>query len=103
MGMMKRLSSYKSQPTTGNPDPERFAILESVKVGAAWVSLVRYDGCVNFEGNKILVTNNAIKGRVAIDPHFSPANPIGLIARFEPTPFGMQLAKRLATLIEPKE
>ena len=60
------------------------------------IAKIRYSDCINYEGNKILVFENASKKEVLsakeIDPHFCESNHLSPIARFEPTKNGWQNA-----------
>ena len=87
----------------GNPDPAKFEVLRSLQVGSALVVEIRYSGCTNYEGRKILVyfctdlvalLKQAEK--TGIDPHFSARDDlITPFARLEPTPAGWLAAERL--------
>jgi hypothetical protein len=80
-----------------NPDPEQFEILRTHVEKRFVVVEIRYIGCTNYEGRKILLfedeTLEAITSSKQLDPHFCD-NPhcISPIARFEPTDAGWQMA-----------
>ena len=82
----------------GNPDPGRFAILSVWDVGNYYVSTVNYPDCANYEGRKVLVTRRDPSLFTRLDPHFTDQYDLnaGLIARFEPTTEGEQLALKFA-------
>lgn len=88
-------SSYESNPI--NPNPSNFKIKRSEKVGSFWVSEIHYPNCINFEGNKILVTEWNPRDRTYIDPHFELGN--GLIVRVEPTNKGWNWALKFCEIL----
>jgi hypothetical protein len=78
------------------PDPKNFKVLESYQYKHAHVLVVEYPNCTNYEGKKILVRRGEyILPEDFIDPHFCDNTRL-LIARFEPSPMGLVLAKQLA-------
>lgn len=95
-------TSYYDTPSV-NPNPERFTIKESVKVGKCLVLRVNYPDAKNFEGNKILVYEKdyvnhwEILGRTKgkLDPHFSDGE-VSPVARFAPTEDGWNYALKFA-------
>ncbi len=88
-------TSYQTNPL--NPNPYSFKIKDIIKVNGFFISEINYPNCKNYEGNKILLTAWDPRGRTFIDPHFTEGN--GLLARFQPTVQGWQLAKILARSI----
>lgn len=111
MGLTRRFSdSCICSPTTapavpdGNPNKYRFTVNQTRRVGKAIVAMVHYPDCINFEGLKILVYENAeefesLHRNKVMDPHFldGQASPI---ARFEPTDRGWKLAIKFAKLLD---
>jgi len=91
-------------PFVPNPDPKDFLILKSEQIGKYLVVKVKYPGCTNYEGIKILVYRGVSLDKLilqnSLDPHFA-ANPnyISPIARFVPTDQGWKMAKKLCKLI----
>ena len=99
----------KGQPTQGvpgMPNPANFDILKKwamndVKNPDHWLVLkIRYHGCTNYEGLKILVfrgvTLEKLMQQRLIDPHFSNKKSwISPVARFEPTNMGWDMATTL--------
>lgn len=89
-----------TQVAAPNPNPYRYTILKSDSVGIFTIIKIKYDGCTNYEGEKILVYRSAtvmdLLNQNSIDPHFCE-NPeyISPIARFVPTEEGWQMAKKL--------
>ena len=82
----------------GNPDPRNWEILESLQIDNCLIVEVKYPGCKNYEGRKILVyeglTIEKLKKQKLIDPHFSENKKYySPIARFEPTNRGWQMAE----------
>lgn len=87
---------YTSEKPNINPNPSNFKMLRRVDKGNISLIEVRFENCINYEGNKIIVmdklqleesirTNN-------LDPHFSNKGQT-VIARFEPTIKGWEMAK----------
>lgn len=89
-------SSYDEPKRTPNPDPMRYTILQSEQVGKYCVLTIQYHGCLNYEGQKILVYEawlEELKNQPALDPHFSENTEYySPIARFEPTVTGWKNA-----------
>lgn len=97
------------QIVTPNPNPERYGLMDYFSEGHSFAIKLRYEGCTNYEGIKILVFNNTSlsevikKNKNKIDPHFSDnKNFISPIARFEPTSFGWTLAQNLVRKLNEK-
>ena len=66
-------------------------------MGKYVIAEIRYHGCTNYEGHKILVfdslTEEQIKLMPILDPHFSKDSPhLSPIARFVPTEKGWDMA-----------
>ena len=99
--------SYDKTPAQippGNPDPSDYDVIKSEQIGECLIVKVRYPGCKNFEGVKILmylgVNLHQLRSQKKIDPHFSDKEGfISPVARFIPTRAGMALARKLAKLI----
>ena len=86
-----------------NPNPKNYKIKKFFKYGKHksdghyLVVKIRYHGCTNFEGDKILVYEDArltdLIGQGSIDPHFSNNKKyFSPIARFVPTKEGWDMA-----------
>lgn len=97
MGLSSAKGPGQAVPS-GNPNPNRFKILSLWPTGHYYVSMVQYSDCANYEGLKILVTRQDPSSLSHLDPHFTPDHALnaGLIARFEPTVEGEQLALKFA-------
>jgi hypothetical protein len=97
LGSKSHVYKDRSQP---NPNPSKFRILWHQQLGRGLLVAIRYDGCTNFEGVKILLYQDVnaadIIYRKAIDPHFELGGPI---ARFEPTTRGQLLARAALELV----
>lgn len=81
-------------PASRNPDPKKYNILEAYHTVDCTVLKVKYDGCTNYEGIKILVFDTPIKELITLkelDPHFSK-NKVSPVARFVPTDQGWNMA-----------
>lgn len=101
MGMnRRRWSGDGGTPSAGDPDPRRFSIVGTERIGDLWLSTLHYDGCTNFEGRKVLLTTWDPRDRMTIDPHFAAGS--GILARFEPSPDGLTAARLLATMLAVK-
>lgn len=86
-----------------DPDPATFTIKRLIQVGTFVVGHVQYPNATNFEGNKVLVWENATVDDISqlevIDPHFLENNSI--IARFRPDANGIASAIRYCKLFTP--
>lgn len=78
-----------------NPSPENCELLEKHCTQNGYVLKVKYYGCTNFEGIKILVYRGYYIERAYLDPHFTN-NARSPVARFKPTNEGMRMALNLA-------
>jgi len=100
MGLRIGLSSCSGGQcgTTQNPNPRKFKILESGFNERFTILKVKYEGCTNYEGVKILVYKGHILKELTnaaeLDPHFCE-NHLSPIARFAPTEEGLTLALNL--------
>lgn len=86
-------------PRFGNPNPKHFNLLRVEKVGRFVVVMAHYPDCYNYEGNKVLVFENAdvsfIRNLASMDPHFCDSKlHLSPVARFEPTEKGWNYAMR---------
>jgi hypothetical protein len=77
-------------PAPGNPNPERFEVIKRRTWIPFYAALhLRYGGCTNYEGEKILVIDYSKRGiPKEIDPHFNEDGIV--VARFQPTAEGWQ-------------
>ena len=87
----------------GNPNPYNYKVLRSIVVGKHIVVEVNYPDCTNFEGNKILLFESSkkfdkLRKQGSLDPHFIKNASATLVARFEPTERGWELAIKCAEL-----
>lgn len=91
-GKISSSNSYKENPK--NPNPFLYEIVKAKQLGDLIIAQIKYIGCTNFEGNKILVFQGIslyeFKKLVEIDPHFAVDSKI--IARFVPTEEGWLMA-----------
>ena len=80
------------------PDPYKFTILERNVVNTHTIILSRYDGCLSFGGDKLMLCRGIIPLEIeTLDPHFMEGHHV--IARFEPTPQGKRLARICAACL----
>lgn len=86
---------YVDVPNPLNPNPLNYNVTDIEIVGGFTIICVTYPNCTNYEGKKIIVfrgdhTIPLIKTK-KLDPHF--AKDSAIVARFEPTPAGLAMAK----------
>lgn len=89
------------QSLSKNPNPNQFTILNAYQYDERYLLVqLRYNGCTNFEGKKILVYEfndqcpnlDAFYKLKTLDPHFCDKDCFSPIARFVPTKQGQQMA-----------
>jgi len=102
-----RLKKEMHRIQTQMPNPHIFSIYSHWQFGKYLVVKVRYDNCTNYEGTKILlfegVTMDQLRKWKHIDPHFSDSTKFkSPIARFVPTPYGIEMAVSLAKALDIK-
>lgn len=98
------LSPFRSRSTVGsttpvqppNPDPRDYRLIDHLTVNGFLIVRLHYAGCINFEGEKILVfdqgvTMDDLERQGWIDPHFD-RDGHHPIARFIPTGQGWEWA-----------
>lgn len=98
--MVVRRERVRRRPLP-NPNPKNFVILRSQRIGAYLIMEIHYPDCTNYEGHKVLLfkgtTREKLLNQGSIDPHFSNnKRMISPIARFEPTPTGWSMARKVA-------
>jgi len=88
----------KKQPRANN-----YSIIKTFEINNHCVLEIQYKNCTNYEGRKILVFRNIDliellkRNNNLIDPHFSDnINYVSPVARFEPTPEGLDMALQFA-------
>lgn len=96
--------SDKQNNKNVNPDPSKYEIIDYVEDNSHLLILIKYHGCTNYEGLKLLLFRNCtleqLKQQKDIDPHFSNnKTKISPFARFEPTMHGVAAAKQLIELL----
>lgn len=107
MGVWTPISSdsycftYEKLP---NPKPNNYIIKKYYSIKNNLVVVINYPDCTNYEGDKVLVYSNVnikeLKEQKLIDPHFSNNKKFkSPFARFEPTQFGIEMAKKLAKIL----
>lgn len=105
-------SSHRCRPTKTkyayvdklpNPNPNNYKVVRLEQCGSYFILELSYPDCTNYEGKKIMLYKGRIEdlfNQKIIDPHFSEnksfMSPIG---RFEPTPFGWDLALKLTDIL----
>ena len=97
MGCSFMSSCFTNSEVTSNPNPKKFTLIEDWISDKYHLMRVRYHGCTNYEGEKLLLyeTKNfecviADKEK-GLDPHFCETG-VSPIARFKPDSRGLQLA-----------
>lgn len=91
----RNCSSDPLNPKAVAPDPSKWTLIEKAEFPNGFVLKVHYDGCTNYEGNKIMVYEghwNADWNLWNLDPHFKEISTRSPIARFRPTERGWDLA-----------
>ena len=78
-----------------NPKPDNFQVLKVKQYTFAHVLEVKYPNCNNYEGIKILVRWGVFERPKELDPHFCEKTD-KLVARFQPTSLGWDLACNVA-------
>ena len=91
------LSSFKSCYTNSecvapNPNPKNYSVLRKESFTNATLLRVKYSGCTNFEGEKLLVFMGDFTPQGDLDPHFEDDDK-SPVARFKPNDLGYELAK----------
>jgi hypothetical protein len=107
IGPSRRSSSiYDSAPyTPPNPNPDKYRILDYQEFTTGYTVIkLKYEGCTNYEGTKILVFKCPMKDLIlqrTIDPHFCDSktkkHPI---ARFIPTQEGWNMAIKFVSNVQ---
>lgn len=87
-----------------NPNPNKFIILNHESIGNYLIIEIKYIGCTNYKGKKVMVYENRtieeMSMQKSIDPHFSENKDIkSPTARFEPTLKGWQMAVKLVRML----
>jgi hypothetical protein len=87
-----------------NPDPMKYKFVKVIEIGKFIIAKIKYEGCTNFEGNKILVFKDVPLVRLinqgVIDPHFSDSKKyVHPFARFTPTDEGWKAAEELCKVL----
>ena len=98
------LSPFKSCSTSltsvaPNPSPSMYKVLERKPFKNSTLLKVKYIGCTNFEGEKILIFMGGFFPKGDLDPHFSEDDK-SPIARFRPDALGMGLAIRFCESLD---
>jgi len=96
---------YPSGPIIGTgpaqpplPDPSSYRWVKHREIGPYTIVMLRYPGCQNYEGKKIIVYKEpaaVLRRQEELDPHFLESG-ISPIARFRPTDEGWADAVRFA-------
>jgi hypothetical protein len=110
MGMnpMGKTSHLNLCGVVSNPDPLRWTLVQGYQMGDMCVVCVKYTGCTNYDGKKVMVYENArlrdlTSGKIrSLDPHFDCRNVNDWVpfARFEPTRRGWNAACLLAARLQ---
>ena len=91
-------TNYGTPAPAPNPDPKRWKLLALDTFPNAYVMLVQYLDCTNFEGKKIMLYEGKYAEMVHRDPHFALGTS-GPVARFRPDDTGWRRARALAMLL----
>lgn len=110
MGVFTYRNSCGCQPTSNtnqvkarhpnDPDPSNFEVLGCWRFKSHTIAKIKYPGCINFEGEKIIIFEGLIDvvNLEHLDPHFLPNN--NILARFVPTQHGTECAHYLVAALE---
>jgi hypothetical protein len=102
MGLPMFSDSGSDSPVAPNPNPFKFKVLSQEDYGQRSVLLVKYEGCTTFEGHKLLLTRTSYSGDEELDPHLLGVDHL-VMARFEPTEEGLELARYCAQVLPAKD
>jgi hypothetical protein len=93
---VERAIAPKDVDTGINPNPYNFKIVWASVVNGHTIMKVNYPNCTTYKGNKLLLLRGVHTTQMTkLDPHFFEGDhPV--IARFEPTQEGNQLANLCA-------
>lgn len=81
------------------PDPYNFKIVKIEQLKNYTIVEANYDGCLSFDGNKLMLIKGIYKSFEALDPHFlNEEYPV--IARFQPTEIGWDMAIASAEFLD---
>lgn len=88
------MSYTPATDTSPNPNKYRFTIQECEYKNGFALILATYPDCTTFGGAKLMIIETKVHPRnlIVLDPHFLPESPTNVIARFEPTKRGIDLA-----------
>ena len=92
---MKSCSTNCCVTAIPNPNPDNWELLSWMQYDHGYVLKVKYSGCTNFEGIKIMVYRGSFRPPNRLDPHFAD-NDTSPIARFKPDKSGWANACALA-------
>ena len=93
-GMSSSCSTNPSAPAP-NQSPDRWTLLDLFQYDGAYVLVVKYADCTNYEGRKVMVYSGHYYPQLKLDPHFQEFGK-SPIARFPPTDRGIYMACALA-------
>ena len=96
--ILKRSCYTNENAIAPNPSPDNWTLLDLYQMKNAYVMRVKYNGCTNFEGVKVMVYKGQYVEREWLDPHFS-MDDSSPIARFNPSTEGLQMALALGESI----
>lgn len=84
MGSILSGKSCYTNSDAPSPNPNKWELIEGRQYKNSYIIKIRYEGCTNFEGIKIMVYKGIYKHKKHLDPHFEDSNN-SPIARFKPT------------------
>ena len=104
MGLFKKSCYTNPAPeaVAPNPDPSRWELISCTQFAFAYVLVVKFLDCTNYEGVKVMVYEGQCPSDIEerpLDPHFTENG--GPIARFRPTDRGIADAEYHARRFEP--
>jgi len=98
----KRCSSNPTEPAAQAPNPTNWEMQGKWEYAHGYILLVKYYGCTNFDGLKLMVYKGRYIPRYSLDPHFSESDD-SPFARFVPTQEGWDMAGCLANSFKEEE
>lgn len=95
LGSKSCYTNCSPEAVAPNPSPSNWTLLKAAEFKNGYVLRVKYNGCTNFEGVKVMVYKGGYSHSRLLDPHFSD-DTNSPFARFRPTNEGWEAACDLA-------
>jgi len=85
-------ATRENPPEPPHPNPYNFRLVRREDRNGHSILLVHFPGCTTFKGYKVVLTKTLWEGGDTLDPHFIGGTH-NVLARFEPTKQGWELAR----------